>query len=795
MRGFTTPPPHPVKRWQQIILAIALVALWGVVLLGLRPVFVVGAWWIIAWALAASVVGAAAIAKLNPRTSARRAATIGTSAGGAVWIAWFVLNGRLGAWIASPGSEAADVQGRIVAGVAPLRVGGALEDILLATVVVVASVAAVLLVHRCPLVAGVLTTLLLLVPIAVSGFSTSAPVLLVAGTLLALLAWAGSPNPRPIGLVSAGAAVAVSAGVLAVAPVGRDRVWNSAVLFAPVSITVPDVTVALAEDLRERSDTVAFRGVGLVAGAHRFTLATLTDFEDGVWLPQFEVNDEGHTVTVPRSSWTLEQGAILDGGFTWPENSTIIIEGLRSTWLPMPQATVAVSGLGDFDETEWQWVEASATARSESSITRDGDQYRVVTNSVRLDDLLVMREDENSAEFFAQLAPGMFSDADAAPAEYAPYLELPGGIPEFMRESARSVTDGTTTAFGAALALQDFFRSGEFAYDESAPYNPGADPGDPYAVMSALLEQRSGFCVHYASTFAVMARELGIPTRLAVGYAAKQASNDSAVEVRGTDLHAWPEVFIAEFGWIAFEPTPGGAGLRADRNIDTPATPETPPEPRERPTPTAPLETSPFKVDTQDGAQQGGSDADAGKATWWLAIGAAVVLALASPAMVRAVRRARRRAWIDQGDRPAMHAWAELTDTMADLGSLTSNSRDADVPGGIHTATDLRVGNRPRAQTPYAVIEYLESRGQLGGVAAEAARAIAERMEAERYGRGADGAAESAGNDDLAGLLAAARAELRASATKRARLTAAVTPRSVFRRRARREVRSPAAAP
>lgn len=780
MRGFPQPVRRPMKRWQQVASAAGLIALWGVVLLGLNPVFVVGAWWVVAWVLAATVIGAAAASALDPRRSARRATVIGFVAGSAVWAVWFVVTRRLDAWLASPVSEATDVQGRILAGVAPLRVGGALEDVLLIIVVVVASLAASLLVRRRPLVAGVVTALLLLVPIAVSGFSTSAPVLGAAGVLLALLAWVGSPNPRPIGLASAAAVVAVTAAVLAIAPVGRDRVWNSAVLFAPVSITVPDVTVALAEDLRERSDTVAFRGMGLYPGAHRFTLATLVDFDGGVWTPQFELNDEGHTVTVPRSSWTLEQGAFLDGEFSWPENASIIIEGLRSTWLPIPQSTVVVTGLGDFEEKEWQWVEGSATARSESSITRDGDQYRVVTNAVRLDDLLAMREAENADELAIRFASGIYPDPDDAPPEYAPYLKLPDGMPDLMRESARSVTDGATNAFDAALALQEFFRSGEFAYDESAPYNPGADPDDPYAVMTALLEQRSGFCVHYASTFAVMARELGIPTRLAVGYAAKQASNDSGVEVRGTDLHAWPEVFIAEFGWLAFEPTPGGAGLRADRNINTPATPETQPEPRERPTPRAQPDTSPFeRVDDGGAAQRGAENATAGSGLgWWVTLGVAVALVLVSPALIRVARRARRRARIERGERPATQAWAELTDSIVDLGGYPSSTSDE--------------GERPRAHTPFATIEYLESRGQLRGAAADAARSIATQMESERYGGG--GTVGPAASDTLAGLLASARTELLGNVSKRTRILATLAPRSVLRRRARGGVRLRAAA-
>lgn len=756
--------------WRRTASAVTMVVLWGMVILGLSPVFRLGPWAVLAWGLAALPMGSALLAHRFAPGAPRRAAAVGAAVGITAWLAWGAANGRLSAWWAGPVAEAENLQARIISGVAPLRVGGAIADVLLLGVVLIASVTVLLVLQGRPLVAGVIATLVLLTPIAVTGFSTTAPILGAAGVPLALLAWLGSPRPRPAGLVTVGAVVALTAVTLALAPVGRDRVWNSAVLFSPVSTTVPDVTVALAEDLRERSETVAFTGAGLPPGAHRFTLATLVDFDGGVWTPQFELNDEGHTVTVPRSNWEPDQGAFLDEGFTWPENATIIVEGLRSTWLPIPQATIAVSGVGDFDVNEWHWVEGSATARSESSITRDGDQYRVAVNSVRLDDLLTLRGAEGSDDFFARLAPGIYPHHDDAPPEYAQYLELPDGMPELMRESALSATEGSATALEAAIALQEFFRSGEFAYDETAPYRPGADPDDPYAVMSALLEQRSGFCVHYASTFAVMARELGMPTRLAVGYAVKQASNDSGVEVRGTDLHAWPEVFIAEFGWLAFEPTPGGAGLRADRNIDVSPTPEPTPDERVRPTPTATPDTTPFeRLEQSDERPSDGSNASAPATGWGWFAGLTLMLALMAPAGIRAARRRQRVARIARGDGAGGAAWAELIDTAVDLGAERFSAR-APSPA-------------PRAHTPAARIEFLERQGRLGPSAADAAGQIVTAMEGERYGSAATGQ-PGPGSAHLAHCLGVARADLRAHATARARVLAFIAPRSVVRRRA-----------
>jgi len=67
---------------------------------------------------------------------------------------------------------------------------------------------------------------------------------------------------------------------------------------------------------------------------------------------------------------------------------------------------------------------------------------------------------------------------------------------------------------------------------------------------------RQGYCTYYASAMAVMARTLGIPARVAVGYATGQYDQTSgAYLVRQSDAHAWPELYIGG-RWLPFEPTP-----------------------------------------------------------------------------------------------------------------------------------------------------------------------------------------------------------------------------------------------
>ena len=71
-----------------------------------------------------------------------------------------------------------------------------------------------------------------------------------------------------------------------------------------------------------------------------------------------------------------------------------------------------------------------------------------------------------------------------------------------------------------------------------------------------LIERKSGYCVHYATAFCLLARYLGYPSRVIQGYKAELTTGEAS-PVINSDGHTWPEVYFAGKGWIAFEPTPG----------------------------------------------------------------------------------------------------------------------------------------------------------------------------------------------------------------------------------------------
>jgi hypothetical protein len=139
---------------------------------------------------------------------------------------------------------------------------------------------------------------------------------------------------------------------------------------------------------------------------------------------------------------------------------------------------------------------------------------------------------------------------DSYPAWTERYLQLPDDLPRRVHDLAQEVTAGLDNDYDRAAAIEAFLR--EYEYNEQIREPPaGVDRVDYF-----LFDMREGYCNYYASSMVVMARSVGIPARLAAGYARGDWEQDaSAYRVRQHHSHAWVEVFLPRFGWIEFEPT------------------------------------------------------------------------------------------------------------------------------------------------------------------------------------------------------------------------------------------------
>ncbi len=141
------------------------------------------------------------------------------------------------------------------------------------------------------------------------------------------------------------------------------------------------------------------------------------------------------------------------------------------------------------------------------------------------------------------------------------YLQLPADLPSAVRERATDIAEEAGSDAGRSVDLILEFLSRGYRY--TLETNPSAY--GPDFVESFLFDTREGYCVHFATSFVVLARLLGIPTRYVTGFLVPMPEHDDEQpgeratvrrRVSGLSAHAWPEIWIPNRGWTIVEPTP-----------------------------------------------------------------------------------------------------------------------------------------------------------------------------------------------------------------------------------------------
>ena len=134
------------------------------------------------------------------------------------------------------------------------------------------------------------------------------------------------------------------------------------------------------------------------------------------------------------------------------------------------------------------------------------------------------------------------------------YLRLPASLDPRIPRLAEQITAAANNNYDKTLAIETYLRS-RFQYTLQMPRTV---PHDPLA--NFLFERKQGHCEYFASSMAVMLRSLGIPARLVNGFRTGEFNDlTSQYVVRASNAHSWVEVFFPGYGWIAFDPTPGGS--------------------------------------------------------------------------------------------------------------------------------------------------------------------------------------------------------------------------------------------
>ena len=419
-----------------------------------------------------------------------------------------------------------------------------------------------------------------------------------------------------------------------------------------------DATLQLGDDLRRPSEVEVMLVRSSAPAAPYLRATTLSQLEGSVWEP-----DRVRTVPL-ESEVSLGAVDVAEEIRVTEYVTTVEVTNLASPWLPVAYPAVAVSGL----QGRWSAAPYNRTVLTQAASTQ-GQNYQVVTS--------VPRPTLEQIRALAAGGPDQRDGTTALPPEISPVI---GAL-------AAEITAGTTNDYDALVALQAWFRGPDFTYSLDAPVQEGFD-GSGTDAVARFLEVREGYCIHFASAFALMARTLGMPSRIVVGYLPGAATSDAidretVYSVSSSQLHAWPEVLFEGIGWVPFEPTnslgvptsfaPAGSapGDADDPSAATPA-----------PSSSAALDSGPEPDDpAADENGEAGSTVTTVNPLPAVTVILGILLALAVPALFRELRRRQMLTSARSGDAAA--AWLAVQDAAIDLG--------IDVPA---SETPRRLGTR-----------------------------------------------------------------------------------------------------
>ena len=232
-------------------------------------------------------------------------------------------------------------------------------------------------------------------------------------------------------------------------------------------------------------------------------------------------------------------------------------------------------------EQSVHWLLDDRVIRYTLGLPRQFDQEVVVTWRGLNDLVRVQSEASTDYHVISQITTATAAQLQAATGQVpaviqARYTQLPEDLPERIGILAQEVAGDEPTAFAQALALQTFLR--QYRYSLNVPLPPrNIDP-----VAFFLFEQQAGYCDYFASAMTVMARSLGLPARMVIGYRAQTPDESGVQTVRQIDGHSWTEVYFADVGWVEFEPTavfttPSWAQSEIPESVQLQLTREVPP--------------------------------------------------------------------------------------------------------------------------------------------------------------------------------------------------------------------------
>ncbi|KOG35686.1 transglutaminase TgpA family protein [Streptomyces resistomycificus] len=467
-------------------------------------------------------------------------------------------------------------------------------------------------------------------------------------------------------------------------------------------------------------------------------IVSLDDFDGTTWKPS-----KRSITGVPDGAFPTPIGLGPDVKRTEIDTVVTASRDYAQNWLPMPYPPSGVRIDGN-----WRYEPEGMTLVGDHGQTTRGVTYEVKSLEVQ------------------PTAEQLSSAPKPSAAMEREYTELPDSLPSVVADTAREVTSGAKNPYEQAVALQDYFSvTGGFEYDTQVNVGSGSQ------AIARFLRDKQGFCVHFSFAMAAMARSLGIPARVAVGFAPGSPQADGSVSVGLKDAHAWPELYFEGVGWTRFEPTPNRGSVPSYTVPDVPGSNlpdvELPSQaastaPSAAPSASESCTAEQKKLEACESeaplaAAGGGGDGP----KWWVALlwalgGLAVLVLPVAPMLGRLRTRAVRLGGHGRSEADAvphtLAVWQELTDTAWDHGILPDES-----------------------QTPRKAAARIVRLGHLDPTAAAAVHRVADAVEQVLY---APRPRQTAG---LAEDVRQVVAGLRSTVSRGTRLRATLAPRSTAR--------------
>ncbi|MDY7102825.1 MAG: transglutaminaseTgpA domain-containing protein [Actinomycetota bacterium] len=412
----------------------------------------------------------------------------------------------------------------------------------------------------------------------------------------------------------------------------REIEVDERVAVSPLSSLKADLTLDPPETLF-RLETA---GLSDALQIPRIRLVVLDAYDGATWTSTAEYTSVGEVLPEPAFERNVEYQQV---------RQRYTIEDLDGFFLPTAGQPVTVEA-GESLDVQYDYDSGSLLT---DDTELEGVSYEVVSEIGDFD-----RDDLRFA--------GKVSDGDLEP-----YVETPDGVPAEITQLARTVTEPGLSPYEQLVLLEGYVR-------DRHGYNETIEPGHSLGALAEFLdERRLGYAEQFASSFALMARELGFSTRLVFGYLALEIGEEGSAdaspleEITTRQAHVWPEVYLDGFGWVDFEPTP--QRVQAD--------------PPEEP----PVTTVPPGVGDGDGGEgptPGGPEVDVpvedraapldGRILVFL--GLVLLLALLVAALILA-KWLRRRSWARRAVTPSQHIlahWAIVRDRLLEVGLAAAPS-------------------------------------------------------------------------------------------------------------------------